>query len=108
MQALLPDQIGTDTGKVTFSLGTEGLVQEGRDCQTEDRVPEELESLVVFGREAAMGQCPSQQVWLRKLMAQSLLQRSQVTRHQASLGAASVLQQQESRTADVNLLAVRK
>ena len=74
VQAVLAHQMGADAGQVALVGPPETLVQQGRHRQTQHRVTEELEPLVVIGPEAAMGQGAREQPRLREAVAEALLQ----------------------------------
>ena len=74
VQAVLAHQVGADAGQVALVGVAEAVEQEAGDGQAQDGVAEELETLVVVGAEAAVGQGPLQEAGVGEAVADALLQ----------------------------------
>ena len=81
MQGVLFDQIGADTGQVPLGQRTQACIEQIGDGQTEHRVTQKLQALVMVGRETAVGQCLGQQGDIGKRVLQALLQFHQTGYH---------------------------
>jgi uncharacterized membrane-anchored protein len=62
------------TGQIAFVGAGEALVKQARDRQTQHRIAEEFEPLVVFGAVTAVRQCQCQQAHIGKPVAEAALQ----------------------------------
>ena len=74
VQAVLANEVGANTGQVTFVGIAETVEQQARDDQAQDGVAEELEALVVVGAVAAMRQGALHQSRIGEAMTDLLLQ----------------------------------
>ena len=74
VQAVLAHQVGADPGQVALVGIAEAVEQQAGDGQAEHGVAEELETLVVVGAEAAVGQGPLQEAGVGEAVADALLQ----------------------------------
>ncbi|MPN04782.1 hypothetical protein SDC9_152029 [bioreactor metagenome] len=74
VQRAFLDEIGPNTREIAFGHGSQLGIEQAGDGQTEHRVAQKLQSLVVVGRKAAVRDGTLQQRRVGKLMLQPLLQ----------------------------------
>jgi hypothetical protein len=81
MQRILLDQIGANTGKITFGQRAQSLKKQIRNSQTQHRVTQKFKAFVVISRKAAVRHGTTQQGWIGEVMLQPVLQRGQSISH---------------------------
>ena len=74
MKRVLLDEIGSHPGQVTFRQRAQAFVEQVGNGQVKHRIAQELQPLVVIGRETAMGERLDKQLRIGKLVLQPLLQ----------------------------------
>ena len=81
VQRILLHKIGSDPRKIALCLRTQPLEKQVSYREIEYGIAQKLQAFVVVGVKASMRQCTTQQIGIRKLVLQTLLQCQQTMVH---------------------------